>query len=76
MNSRINSVLKRQGATRMDSVTIIGSIIALFVILNGIYVITYPPSGDELQGYALIAIGIFIILMSWQMGKCREISGE
>ena len=41
-----------------------GCIIGLFVITNGIYVVVFPPVNDEPQGYAIIAIGIFIILVT------------
>jgi hypothetical protein len=67
------SVQFKQERDIMQAVIIMGGIIALFVILDGISVILFPPAGDELQGYALIAIGIFIILMSWQMGQtCQQ----
>ena len=59
----------------VQAVTPIGTLIALLVILDGIYVVTVPPCGDELQGYALLAIGVFIILMSWQMTKNCDDSG-
>lgn len=39
-----------------------GWIIGLFVIINGVYIVAFPPVNDEPQGYAIIAIGIFIIL--------------
>ncbi len=39
---------------------IISIFIALFVIANGVYVFFMPPGGDEPQGLAIIAIGIFI----------------
>jgi hypothetical protein len=44
----------------MRTLTIEGYIIGLFVIFNGIYVVTMPPASDEPQGYAIIGIGIFI----------------
>jgi hypothetical protein len=56
----------------MQAVTLIGCIIGIFVILNGIYVVVYPPFGDEPQGFAIIAIGIFIILSSLHMGRNSE----
>jgi hypothetical protein len=59
----------------MQAVTITGGILGLFVILDGISVIAFPPAGDELQGYALLAVGIFIILMSWQMAQADRQSG-
>ena len=48
----------------MRALTIEGGIIGFFVSLDGIYVVVFPPYGDEVQGYAIIAIGIFIILAS------------
>ena len=39
-----------------------GWIIGLFVFINGVYIVAFPPVNDEPQGYAIIAIGIFIIL--------------
>jgi len=46
-----------------------GWIIGLFVIANGIYVVAFPPVNDEPQGYAISAIGLFIILVSWHLGR-------
>jgi hypothetical protein len=56
----------------MQAVTIIGGIIGIFVLLNGVYIITFPPFGDEPQGFAIVAIGIFIILSSLHMGRSSE----
>lgn len=36
--------------------------LALFVIVNGAYVVYMPPGGDEPQGIAIIAVGLFIII--------------
>jgi hypothetical protein len=41
-------------------IRIIGFFIGLFIIVNGIRVILTPPSGDEPQGYVIIAVGIII----------------
>ena len=46
------------------ALTIEGIIISLFVIANGIYVVAFPPVSDEPQGYAIIAIGIFILIVT------------
>jgi hypothetical protein len=46
-----------------------GWIIGLFVIINGIYIVAFPPAGDEPQGFAIIAIGIFIILTTLYLTK-------
>ncbi len=37
-------------------------LLAIFVIADGIWVFATPPAGDEPQAYALVAIGIFMIL--------------
>jgi hypothetical protein len=44
-----------------------GGIIGLFVILDGIWVVGTPPYGDEPQGYAIIAIGLFILLCTYEL---------
>ena len=46
------------------SLSIEGCVIGLFVIADGIWVVVTPPYGDEPQGYAIIAIGIFILLLT------------
>ncbi len=46
------------------SLSIEGCVIGLFVIADGIWVVLTPPYGDEPQGYAIIAIGIFILLLT------------
>ena len=46
-----------------------GFVIGLFVILDGIYVILFPPFSDEPQGYAITAIGIFIILITVRVSR-------
>lgn len=54
------------------ALTIEGIIIGLFVIANGIYVVAMPPANDEPQGYAIIAIGIFIIMATLHFTIQRE----
>lgn len=54
------------------ALTIEGIIIGLFVIANGIYVVAMPPVNDEPQGYAIIAIGIFIIMATLHFTGKRE----
>lgn len=51
------------------ALTIEGLIIGLFVIANGIYIIDIPPANDEPQGYAISAIGIFIILATLHLTR-------
>jgi len=43
---------------------VLGFLIGLFVIANGIFIVLMPPFGDEPQGYAIIAVGIFIPLVT------------
>ncbi len=38
--------------------------ISLFVIVNGIYVFFMPPAGDEPVALAIIAVGIFIAILT------------
>jgi hypothetical protein len=52
-----------------------GCITGLFVIANGIYVIVYPPFGDEPQGYAILAIGIFILLATLRLDRTGNGNG-
>jgi hypothetical protein len=46
--------------------------IALFVIANGVYVYFMPPTGDEPQGLAIIAIGIFIPILVLFIARIEE----
>jgi hypothetical protein len=57
------------------ALTIEGYIIGLFVIANGIYVVAFPPVNDEPQGYAIIAIGIFIILITLHLTRTQGNDG-
>ena len=43
---------------------VMSCLIGLFVIANGIWIVTMPPFNDEPQGYAIIAIGLFIPLIT------------
>lgn len=38
--------------------------VGLFVIANGIWVVYMPPFGDEPVGLAIIAVGIFIPILT------------
>ncbi len=53
----------------VTSLLVEGCIIGLFVIADGIWVVLTPPYGDEPQGYAIIAIGIFILLLTIRHGQ-------
>jgi hypothetical protein len=53
-------------------VKVISFFIALFVITNGIWVAYMPPYGDEPVGYAIIAMGIFIPIITLNIAKLGE----
>jgi hypothetical protein len=44
-------------------------ILGLFVIVDSIWVVLMPLYGDEPQGYALAAIGIFIIVIVFYLSR-------
>jgi hypothetical protein len=57
----------------MESIVkVISFFIALFVIANGIWVAVMPPFGDEPIGYAIIAVGIFIPIITLYVAKKDE----
>ena len=56
----------------VKALTVEGWIIGLFVLLDGIYVVFFPPVNDEVQGYGIIAIGIFIILATVHLTRATE----
>jgi hypothetical protein len=51
-------------------------ILALFVIGSALWVIVTPPIGDEMQAYALIAIGIFMIIIGYDIAKRKPVSSS
>jgi hypothetical protein len=53
----------------VSALVIEGGIIGLFVILDGLYIVAFPPVNDEPQGYAIIAIGIFILLATVHLSR-------
>lgn len=53
-------------------IKVISFFIALFVIANGIWVAVMPPFGDEPTGFAIIAVGIFIPVITLYMAKKDE----
>lgn len=58
-----------------DSLLIEGGILGIFVVLDGIWVVGFPPYGDEPQGYAIIAIGVFILLFTYEFVRRNETTG-
>lgn len=51
---------------------VIGFFVGFFVIANGIWVVTMPPTGDEPIGYAVVAIGIFIPVMVLYVARLED----
>ncbi|MDD1693507.1 MAG: hypothetical protein LUQ71_02165 [Methanoregula sp.] len=45
-------------------IKVISCLIGLFILVNGIWIVITPPFGDEPQGYAIIAVGFLIILVT------------
>ena len=46
--------------------------VGLIVIANGIWVVYMPPFGDEPVGLAIIAVGIFIPILTIFVAKMSE----
>ncbi len=44
-------------------------LLALFVIGDALWVLTAPPAGDEPQAFALIVIGIFMLLIGYHIAQ-------
>jgi hypothetical protein len=44
-------------------------LLALFVIVDGLWVLVAPPAGDEFQAYGLVVIGIFMLLVGYHIPK-------
>jgi hypothetical protein len=53
-------------------IKVISFFIALFVIVNGIWVAYMPPYGDEPIGIAIIAMGLFIPIITLYVAKLGE----
>ena len=45
------------------------TILGLFIIVDSIWVIQKPPYGDEPIGYAMAAIGIYIIIIVYVLAQ-------
>jgi hypothetical protein len=46
--------------------------VGFFVIANGVWIVYMPPYGDEPIGFAIIAVGIFIPLLTFFVAKMSE----
>jgi hypothetical protein len=47
-------------------------LIGLFVLANGIWITLMPPFSDEPQGYAIIAIGLFIPVITLYVARMDD----
>jgi len=59
-----------------ESLLIEGGVVGLLVILDGIWVAGCPPYGDEPQGYAIAAVGVFILLFTYELVYGSEDPGD
>jgi hypothetical protein len=51
---------------------VISIFVGIFVIANGIWVVYMPPFGDEPVGLAIIAVGVFIPILTIVVAKMNE----
>jgi hypothetical protein len=51
---------------------VMSCLIGLFVIANGIWTVLMPPFNDEPQGYAIIAVGLFIPLITLYIARIDD----
>jgi hypothetical protein len=53
-------------------IKIIAFFVSVFVIANGIWIVTMPPFGDEPQGYTIIGAGLFILIITHYFAQFDE----
>jgi hypothetical protein len=53
-------------------VKVLGCLVGIFVFVNGVWIVMTPPFGDEPQGYAIMAVGIFIPLILLYLGRLTD----
>jgi ABC-type Mn2+/Zn2+ transport system permease subunit len=51
---------------------VISFFIALFMVVNGVYVMYMPPTGDEPQGLAIIAMGFFVFIAVMWISRLQD----
>jgi len=51
---------------------VLGCLTGVFVFMNGVWIVVTPPFGDEPQGYAIMAVGIFIPLIVLYLGRLTD----
>lgn len=53
-------------------IKVLAFLIGLFVIANGVFLVLMPPFGDEPQGYAIIAVGIVIPIITMYVSRIDD----
>jgi uncharacterized membrane protein len=62
--------MRRDPEMNKHTVFVIGLVLlAIFVIGAAIWVIVSPPLEDEMQAYALVAVGIFMLIIGYDLAK-------
>jgi len=51
---------------------VISFFIALFMVVNGVYVMGMPPTGDEPQGLAIIVMGVFVFIAVMWISRLQD----
>jgi ABC-type Mn2+/Zn2+ transport system permease subunit len=51
---------------------VISFFIAIFMAVNGVYVMYMPPTGDEPQGLAIIAMGFFVFITVMWISRLQD----
>jgi len=55
---------ENQVQTMQTILKVMSCLIGLFVIVSGLWIVAMPPFSDEPQGYAIIAVGLAIPLIT------------
>jgi hypothetical protein len=68
-----SSVLRTNWSMSMEAILkVISFFIALFMIVNGVYVMYMPPTGDEPQGLAIIVMGVFVFIVVMWISQLQD----
>lgn len=68
-----SSVLRTEWSTSMEAILkVISVFIALFMVVNGVYVMYMPPIGDEPQGLAIIVMGVFVFIAVMWIARLQD----
>jgi hypothetical protein len=64
--------LPEKGGTMQAILKVMSLLVGLFVLANGIWIALMPPFSDEPQGYAIIAIGLFIPVITLYVARMDD----